>query len=402
MHKGSVPLRVAVAGGSIGGLCTGIALRAIGCDVAVYERTPGAMTSRGAGIAVQDDLLNLLRRSGAPSLPLTSCRQRRYLVPDGGDGNTALIPQQFSSWHAIYQTLRSAFPAEHYHPGATLTGFEQAQSGVVAHFAERDAAEVELLVCADGTHSETRRRLLPEIRPRYAGYVAWRGMVEEERLPARLGRFFDDSFTICAARPGGHILAYFIPGPGAGAATEAGRRRLNWVWYVNVPDGPALERLLVDRAGALHDASVPAGMVPAELTAEVHKAAARELHPCFAELVQATADPFIQVIRDIAVPRMLFGRACLVGDAAFVLRPHPAAATDKAAADATALATALTAHPTDTLAALRAWEKQRLEDGHSLLDLAVTLGRRSVDRRDDPPTLSDAPERFRGISLRQR
>ena len=74
MHKGSVPLRVAVAGGSIGGLCAGIALRAIGCDVAVYERTPGAMTSCGAGIAVQDDLLDLLRRSGTPALPLTSCR----------------------------------------------------------------------------------------------------------------------------------------------------------------------------------------------------------------------------------------------------------------------------------------------------------------------------------------
>ena len=140
-------------------------------------------------------------------------------------------------------------------------------------------------------------------------------------------------------------------------------------------------------------------MVPAELTAEVHAAATHELHPCFVELVQATSEPFIQVIRDVAVPRMLFGRACLVGDAAFVLRPHPAAATAKAAADATALATLLTAHPTDADAALRVWEKQRLEQGHSLLDLAVTQGRRSVDRRDDPPTLRDAPERFHGISL---
>ena len=399
MSKGSVPFRVVVAGGSIGGLCAGIAMRAIGCDVAVYERTPGAMASRGAGITVQDDLLDLLRRAGAPTLPLTSCRQRRYLVPDGGDGSRIPLPQQFTSWHAIYQTLRSAFPAEHYHPGSTLTGFAQAQGRVVAHFAERDGAEADLLVCADGAHSETRRRLLPEVRPRYAGYVAWRGMVEEDRMPARLARFFDDSFTLCAARSGGHILGYFIPG--AGAATEVGRRRLNWVWYVNVPDGRELERLLVDRTGARHEASVPAGMVPAELAAEVHAAATRELHPCFVELVLATSDPFIQVIRDVAVPRMLFGRACLLGDAAFVLRPHPAAATDKAAADAAALATALAAHPTDADAALRVWETQRLEQGQSLLDLAVALGRRSVDRRDEPPTLRDAPERFRGIALRQ-
>src|SRR5262249_60894586 len=114
------------------------------------------------------------------------------------------------------------------------------------------------------------------------------------------------------------------------------------------------------------------GRSPAGLTAEVQAAATRELPPRFAELVQVTADPFIQVIRDVAVPRMLFGRACLLGDAAFVLRPHPAAATDKAAGDATALAAALAAHPTDADAALRAWEKQRPEQGHALLDLAVT------------------------------
>jgi 2-polyprenyl-6-methoxyphenol hydroxylase-like FAD-dependent oxidoreductase len=396
MRKGGVPLRVAVAGGSIGGLCAGIALRAIGCEVAVYERTPGAMTSRGAGIAVQSDLLDLLRRHGAPALPLTSCRQRRYLVPDGGDGRTVPLPQRFSSWHAIYQTLRSAFPAERYHQGWALTGFEQRQGRVAAQFSQRDAVEADLLVCSDGTYSETRRRLLPDIEPRYAGYIAWRGMVDEDRLPARLVRFFDDCFTLCAARSSGHILSYFIPG--AGAATETGRRRLNWVWYVNVPGGAALERLLVDRTGARHDASVPAGMVPDDLKAEIQALAAQEVHPCFAELVQATAEPFIQVIRDVAVPRMVFGRACLLGDAAFVLRPHPAAASAKAAADAADLAASLAAHP-DPDAALRAWETQRLEQGHALLALAVAQGRRSVDPRDHPPTLADAPERFHAISL---
>ena len=397
MRKGTVSFRVAVAGGSIGGLCAGIALRGIGCDVAIYERTPGAMASRGAGIVVQDDLLDLLKRNGGPGLPVTSCRQRRYLVPDGGDGIAAPIPQRPTSWYAIYRTLRAAFPDEHYHAGSTLTGFEAAPGRVVARFAERGLVEADLLVCADGTYSETRRRLLPEVRPRYAGYIAWRGTVEEDRAPAVLVRFFDDAFTVCAARSGGHILCYFIPG--AGAATEAGRRRLNWVWYVNVPEGPPLERLLTDRAGALRDASVPPGMVPAALTAELHAAAARELHPRFAELVQATAEPFIQVIRDVAVPRMVFGRACLLGDAAFVLRPHPAAATAKAAADATALTAALAAHPADADAALRAWEKRQLAHGQALLDHAAALGRRSVDRRDDPLSLRDAAECFAELSL---
>ena len=74
-------------GGSIGGLCAGVALHGIGCEVDVHERTPGAMTSRGAGIVVQDDLLRLLRQHDAPELPATSCLQRQYLLPDGGDAS---------------------------------------------------------------------------------------------------------------------------------------------------------------------------------------------------------------------------------------------------------------------------------------------------------------------------
>jgi class 3 adenylate cyclase len=40
----------------------------------------------------------------------------------------------------------------------------------------------DVLVCADGINSAGRRLLLPEIRPRYAGYVAWRGRVAEHEL----------------------------------------------------------------------------------------------------------------------------------------------------------------------------------------------------------------------------
>ena len=77
---GSTPIRVAVAGGSVGGLCAGIALRGVGCEVEVYDRTRGTMSSSGAGIVVQDDLWELLRRHGAPDLPVTSCQQPSYLI----------------------------------------------------------------------------------------------------------------------------------------------------------------------------------------------------------------------------------------------------------------------------------------------------------------------------------
>jgi 2,6-dihydroxypyridine 3-monooxygenase len=191
-------------------------------------------------------------------------------------------------------------------------------------------------------------------------------------------------------------LCYLIPG--ADAWTEEGQRQLNWVWYVSVPKGPELERLLTDKHGVLHEGSVPIGLVPTELIADLHTSAARMLHRCFVELVCRTPDPFIQAIIDVAVPQMTFGRTCLVGDAAFVLRPHPAAATAKAAADATALAAALSADPDDPSRALRAWEKKQLVYGRSLLDQAAAVGRRSVEQQTGSRTMADVAERFSGIA----
>lgn len=99
-------LRVAINGGSIGGLCAGVALRGNGARVDIYERIAGPMETRGAGIVVQHELTNLLEQFGAPALPHTSCSSRRYLSPDGGDGHLQPMPQQFTSWEAIYTTLR--------------------------------------------------------------------------------------------------------------------------------------------------------------------------------------------------------------------------------------------------------------------------------------------------------
>jgi 2,6-dihydroxypyridine 3-monooxygenase len=82
-----------------------------------------------------------------------------------------------------------------------------------------------------------------------------------------------------------------------------------------------------------------------------------------------------------------FGRVCLMGDAAFAARPHAAAGTAKAAADAWALADALRA-TADVPAALRRWEPERLALGRQLLARVRDMGRRAqVDgtwRAGDP------------------
>ena len=213
-------LKIGIAGGSIGGLCAGLALRGIGCDVEIYERAETEMTSRGAGIVAQPQLLRLLRDANAPELPTTSCLYRRHLMPDGGDGERIEMPLQLTSWFAIHRTLKSALPEDRYHPGSAVTGFDQTAGEVRVRLSPTSNVTVDLLVCADGSRSELRRLLLPDVRPRYAGYVAWRGTIEEERAPEDLVRFFDQCFTISEGRSGGHILCYLVPG--TDAASEDG------------------------------------------------------------------------------------------------------------------------------------------------------------------------------------
>jgi 2-polyprenyl-6-methoxyphenol hydroxylase-like FAD-dependent oxidoreductase len=392
MQTGIAQLKAAVVGGSIGGLCAAIALRGVGCAVNVYERATGVMTSQGAGIVVQDDLMSLLRQHGARKLPTTLCQQRRYLLPDDKDGHAMPMRQQFSSWSAIHRTLLDSFPTDHYHAGSPLTGFEQGDERVVARFAGHGEIDADLLICADGSQSTARRQLLPDVEPQYAGYIAWRGTIDEQDLPRALTRFFDRSFTVCEARSGGHILCYFIPG--ADAAITPGHRRLNWVWYVDVPHGRELERLLTDINGEVRKGSVPPGKVPLKLATELREAAACKLHPRFVELVQATANPFIQMVVDLSVPRMAFGRACLLGDAAFVLRPHIAAATAKAAADAISLAAALRTSLADPATALRIWEMRQLDYGKSLLARSAAVGKSSVQWRHTSASARDVAARF--------
>jgi 2,6-dihydroxypyridine 3-monooxygenase len=104
--------------------------------------------------------------------------------------------------------------------------------------------------------------------------------------------------------------------------------------------------------------------------------ATARLPAAVATVVCAVDRPFLQVVYDVEVSRMAFGRVCLVGDAAWVARPHAAAGTAKAAADAWTLADALARHD-DVPAALAAWEPGQLALGHQLLERTRRIGARS-------------------------
>jgi 2,6-dihydroxypyridine 3-monooxygenase len=368
--------RVAVVGGSLGGLTAALVLRDLGCEVDVFERSTAELESRGAGIVVLDATIRYLRERTDLDVDrvTTSTGFLRYL---GGDGSVVYEEPRryrYSAWHSIYRALLGCFGRERYHLGRQMAGLRQRGEQVEVRFADGSSASYQLVVCADGITSGARAALQPRARPAYAGYVAWRGTVAERRLGRAAGELLADSI-VYQVMPGSHILLY--PIPALDGSVEPGRRQVNFVWYRNYRAGEELDDLMTGRDGVRRDITLPPGAASAAHLRELRDTAAARLAPQLAEVVHRTEHPFVQVIFDIEVDQMAFGRICLIGDAAFALRPHAAAGTAKAAADAWALAEALVATQGDLQAALPRWERRQLAVGRAVLERTRRNGNKS-------------------------
>lgn len=376
---------IAVVGGSLGGLTAACLLADAGHRVVVYERSPSELEERGAGIGFLPATYRYLVEQAGIRLDEVAVRTSRirYLDRDGSVAYDEEHRYLFSSWNTVYRQMLACFDRSVYRLGHELVDIEL--EPLTLGFSNGTVIHPDLAVFADGVGSTARATLLPEARPEYSGYVAWRGVVPETELTDSTRQALDDAITYYVYA-NSHLLVYPIPGRDGSVAH--GERLVNIVWYRNYLAGDDLDDLLIDGRGTRREVSVPPGALRAEHVAEAHAVAAARLPAPIAEAVLAVADLFVQVVLDLEVPRMAFGRACLLGDAAFVVRPHAAAGTAKAAEDAWMLCGALDKHPDDPVAALAAWEPGQLELGRSLLARTRSIGRRSqVDgnwRAGDP------------------
>jgi 2-polyprenyl-6-methoxyphenol hydroxylase-like FAD-dependent oxidoreductase len=364
--------RVIIVGGSIAGLFAGALLRREGFAVDVFERSGEALASRGAGIASHPELFEVLEQVGAtPAENLggdslgVEIVGRIVLDRDGAVVGEHRLPQIMLSWDRLYRVLRAVLPDDHYHAGRAIESFEQDGDGVTVHLADGGRERAEWLIGADGIRSTVRRELLPDLEPAYAGYVAWRGLIEESAMSAGACAVLGEHLMFCLPA-GEQMLGY--PVPGAVEAILPGRRRYNMVWYRPADEATAL----TGRDGRRYDLSIPPGQVAEGAVAALDADADALLAPCCAEVVHLSRPPFIQAIYDLESPQLVFGRAILIGDAAFVTRPHTGMGVTKAALDALTLAQALAAP--DRASALAAWQSRRLRYGRAVVERARWLG----------------------------
>ena len=365
--------RALVIGGSFGGLFAATLLAKAGWSVEIFERVGEALADRGAGIVTHDELFSAVRRAGAVVDETIGCDTTSRATLDTAGRVLAAMPlhQTLTAWGRLYRLLKDVFPAGAYHYSRSFERLEQDAGGVTAYFADGSSAHGDLLIGADGIRSMVRAQVAPATRPQYVGYVAWRGLVDEAALSPATQAALVDRMAF-GLPPGEMLLTYLVAG--RDYTTQPGQRRYNFVWYRPVAEPSVLADLFTDASGRRYENNIPPDRIRPEVIASMYADAERLLAPQFVEVLRKAPEPFFQPIYDLESTRLVFGRVAILGDAAFVARPHVGLGVTKAAGDAVALTDALAAKAGTIAQALAQYEASRVAFGAAIVAHARLLG----------------------------
>lgn len=150
-------MKVLIVGAGIGGLTAALAALKRGFDVEVYEQAP-QLREVGAGLQLTD----------------------------------------------LLEVLVAAIGRDRIHLGGKCVGFSQGAEGVQVLFENHSSVRCDVLIGADGVHSQVRQSLFGQDRPQFTGIVVWRGIVPMEKLPKHMARMVGSNWV----GPGAHVVHY--------------------------------------------------------------------------------------------------------------------------------------------------------------------------------------------------
>ena len=332
-------LDVAIVGGGIGGLFAANALVTQGLRVAVYEQAP-EIGEVGAGVFVTPNSVRHLQRIGlGPAVEKWGARvgkDSRYFRHDGAPIAPVQVTDS-SGWNATFgmhradlvEMLAAALPKGTVHTGHRCSGFEQDETKARLSFANGATIEADIVIGADGIHSELRAYVFASSQPVFSGSVAYRGLVARDRVPD----WPADRWQMWLGK-GRHFLAFPV---------RAGKL-INYVGFV-----PSDEEMK-------ESWSAPGDP-------EVLRQAFAGWDPRIHQLLQEVQITFRWALYDREpLPVWTKQRLSLLGDAAHPMLPHLGQGANQSIEDGMALATILAqADKTTAPMALLAYEKLRRE-----------------------------------------
>ena len=188
--------RAIVIGGSLGGLTAALVLRDQGWDVDVLERSPIPLDGRGTGIVLHPTTVRYLVERAGKALSNIGLPARRLQYLDT-DGSIAHAQPCAGCWTPSVPSATTC--------RMSLRNWITGDEVTTLSLTDGRTLTADLVVCADGARSTGRRIMVPEARPRYAGYLAWRGNIDCAKLSGRRASILVDAFTY-RILPRGHLL----------------------------------------------------------------------------------------------------------------------------------------------------------------------------------------------------
>jgi 2-polyprenyl-6-methoxyphenol hydroxylase-like FAD-dependent oxidoreductase len=357
---------VIVVGGSLAGLALAAALGRVCLRVKVIEQLWGEERG-GTGLGVDRELLTSVtgidatKSDSVPALPVVRTHR------------------EATTWHAIYRWLRAVVQVVggiDVIEGSRIDDAQQGESSARVQGPGIDL-EADVVLGADGYRSVVRRAVDPArpVAP-YGGFIIWRGLVPESRVPRRLGNWLGGGLQPFAATA--RLVAYYVPG--ADGDARPGKRRITFAWYDATRTEWMRERGFLRGNEVI--SSVPPEAVEGDLREELRDLSARWQPPASEILLAAIDDraifgtPLAQYLPE----HLANGRIAIVGDAAHIASPMLGAGLVNGLRDCMAIAQTLNAEGGarggSATGALRAYESLRLTDNrdHVSESMAVTAG----------------------------
>ncbi|HEY7843134.1 MAG TPA: FAD-dependent monooxygenase [Bradyrhizobium sp.] len=349
MDAHAKPPKVLIAGAGIGGLVAGLSLLQRGIDVEIFEQA-SELRELGAGVQLSANGTRILialgleqEMQGIASEPQGKqirlfSTGRTWKLFDLGASSRAIYGAPYWMVHRgdFHRVLVDAFNARapgRLHLNGRCVGFEEDGDDIRLKLASGERHHGDVVVGADGVHSEIRRQIGGDTKPFFAGVAAWRGLVPMERLPSSMQRDVGTNWV----GPGGHVITYPV-------------RRGELLNFVGIFEGESW---------------------PVESWTE--QGTREACSGCFA----GWNEEIHAIIENLDVPykwallgrepldRFVAGRACVIGDAAHPTLPFLAQGANMAIEDGMVLARCLDEFP--AAEALQRYQQARLPRTNSIV-----------------------------------
>ncbi len=180
-------MKVVIIGAGIAGLTAGIALRKVGIEIEIYEKVR-ELREVGAGISLWANAIRALDQLGLGQAirDRAASTSRSALLRPGGRaivetpldklvvhlGMAVVVLHRADLLAILRASVQDAIRLDH-----ECVGFDQTAGCVIARFANGVETRADVLVAADGIRSAIRAKQHPNEPIRYAGYTAWRSVV---------------------------------------------------------------------------------------------------------------------------------------------------------------------------------------------------------------------------------